>query len=205
MKKNLLTNIAFIVIIVVGFLFLDKKIAISCHKYLNATWIYNQGVWLGSFTSSVQFRVLALILGLIGGWKICRGNYKTAQKYTFIFLSFFAAYFIAFGLKFWLARYRPEMLFSDNLFGFHYFSTKHCMTSFPSGHTVSAFSIAFAIMFLIRNKFLLTLIFILASISGLCRILITAHYFTDVVTSIYLAYLVSNFLHFMFKKTMQLK
>ena len=63
MNKKLLTNLIFIVVIVVGFLFLDRKLALYCYKHLNATWIYNQGVWLGSFTSSVQFRVVALIIG----------------------------------------------------------------------------------------------------------------------------------------------
>lgn len=61
------------------------------------------------------------------------------------------------------------------------------MTSFPSGHTMGAFALAFFIVYLIplcRKKWLL--IFILAALVGVSRIYLVMHFMVDVLQGVFL-------------------
>jgi membrane-associated phospholipid phosphatase len=81
----------------------------------------------------------------------------------------------------WIAgRNRPVNLFINNQFGFDYFKMIHESTSFPSGHTVTAFTLATAISILFPR--LSIPVFAAAVAIGSSRIMITAHYLSDVLT-----------------------
>lgn len=85
------------------------------------------------------------------------------------------------GIKWLAGRSRPISLFDDGLFGFNFFNIVYAYetTSFPSGHTVTAFSLATAVCFLYpRWGFF---VFGLAVIIGLSRVVLTSHFLSDVI------------------------
>jgi len=83
------------------------------------------------------------------------------------------------GLKYLLGRYRPIMLFEQDLYGLSFFSTEWAMNSTPSGHTLRAFAILTALSILFRR---FTFVFIsIAVLIGVSWVAVTAHYPSDVV------------------------
>ena len=71
------------------------------------------------------------------------------------------------------------MLFEQNLYGLHFFSTEWALNSTPSGHTLRAFSFLTALSMLYRR---FTVVFIsIAILIGVSRVIVTAHYPSDVV------------------------
>ena len=83
------------------------------------------------------------------------------------------------GLKYLLGRHRPVMLFDHNQYGLTFFSTEWGQNSSPSGHTLRAFSILTALSLLYRR---FTAVFITVAIMiGAGRVVVTAHYPSDVV------------------------
>jgi len=92
-------------------------------------------------------------------------------------------------IKIIVARYRPPILFNENLYGFKGFDVGFLVNSFPSGHTTTAFS-GFVMLGLFFPKY--RYIFIsLAVIIGLSRIMLGVHYLSDVIAGAMLGSLVS--------------
>ena len=84
-----------------------------------------------------------------------------------------------------LGRLRPKLFFNNDQYGFTPFHTGWDTSSFPSGHTQSIFVIAtlLAIIFP-RIKWLL---FSIAFSVGLSRMILKAHYLSDVLFGAYIA------------------
>ncbi len=108
-------------------------------------------------------------------WK----NKLWSMKLLFIFLSISASGLINLLVKWLAGRHRPIDYFSHSLFGFNYFSLSHESTSFPSGHAVMAFSLAAAVSILFPRASIVA--FIIAISIGMTRIILTAHYSSDVI------------------------
>jgi membrane-associated phospholipid phosphatase len=86
----------------------------------------------------------------------------------------------------WLAgRWRPKAYVQDQLYGFDFFGVGYNATSFPSGHatTIWAICVALAVLFP-RYQLVWYLMAILVSIS---RVIVDAHYLSDVFAGIYVA------------------
>jgi undecaprenyl-diphosphatase len=63
--------------------------------------------------------------------------------------------------------------------------------SMPSGHAISSFSVAFIVVFLVKEKKVYIPILILAIAITVSRVYLSMHYLTDVLLSIVIAYIVS--------------
>jgi membrane-associated phospholipid phosphatase len=70
-------------------------------------------------------------------------------------------------------------MLEKGFFGFNYFGVGYELTSFPSGHTITAFSLAAAVSILFPRLSILA--FVAAVSIGISRILITSHYLSDVI------------------------
>lgn len=99
-----------------------------------------------------------------------------------------------------LARYRPSLLFSDNLYGFSYFHFKFDTNylSFPSGHTATAFAVASMLGYYFKRYRYLA--FLGAVLVGLSRIALTKHYISDVIIGAYVGMVSSMFLYYTYYK-----
>ena len=87
---------------------------------------------------------------------------------------------IALHLIKWIAgRHRPVDLFNQGYFGFNYFGFGYELTSFPSGHAQTAFTLATALTILFPRWGIP--LFIIAGTVGISRIILTSHYLSDVI------------------------
>jgi membrane-associated phospholipid phosphatase len=105
---------------------------------------------------------------------------------------------LALVLKIILGRARPELLLTQDLYGFYWFQITQPYFSFPSGHTTTIISLAAALGVLFpRFCYLLLLLgFVLA----LSRVILYFHYLSDVLVSTYFSLLVVGMLTQYIKK-----
>ncbi|PKN10801.1 MAG: hypothetical protein CVU70_02165 [Deltaproteobacteria bacterium HGW-Deltaproteobacteria-5] len=80
-----------------------------------------------------------------------------------------------------MGRNRPINLIEDGVFGFDFFRIIYLYetTSFPSGHTVTAFALATAFSYLYPR--LRVPAYLVAAMIGMSRVVLTAHYLSDVI------------------------
>lgn len=107
-------------------------------------------------------------------WK----NKLSSMRFLFLLISISASGLISILIKWLLGRYRPIML-EKGFFGFNYFGVGYELNSFPSGHAITAFSLATAISILFPRAGIAA--FIIAISIGMSRIMITSHYLSDVI------------------------
>lgn len=120
---------------------------------------------------------MILVPAFIYFWFLAK-NKLWSKRILFIFISLSASGLISIPIKWLVGRYRPSML-EKGFFGFNYFGVGYELTSFPSGHTITAFSLAAAVSILFPRLSILA--FVAAVSIGISRILITSHYLSDVI------------------------
>lgn len=137
---------------------------------------------------------LAAIASLRRGHKSWRGVSLrlTAERALYVFAAIAVSGILAQVFKHVVGRARPRLFAVDGAFRFQGPSLQSVLTSFPSGHTTSAFAAAVALGYMKpewRGWLLLGAVLI-----GLSRILVGAHYPSDVVGGAALGGLVSVWL-----------
>lgn len=108
-----------------------------------------------------------------------------ACRALFVFVSVAASGLLADVLKVAFGRARPKLLFSDEVYQFFFFRLGADYYSFPSGHAVCAAAAGTAMAVILPRYRALWALLALLLIST--RVIITAHYFSDVVASTALA------------------
>ena len=106
-------------------------------------------------------------------------NKLWSMRILFLFISISASGLINMLIKWLAGRNRPVNLFNSGLFGFDLFRMLYESTSFPSGHAVTAFTLAAAISILFPRWSIPA--FAAAVTIGASRIIITSHYLSDVL------------------------
>jgi membrane-associated phospholipid phosphatase len=78
---------------------------------------------------------------------------------------------------------RPKAYFSNQLDKIHFVKDLYILSvhSFPSGHTVTAFSAGVAITYLVKNKMWAVLLLAVAILVGYSRMYLSQHFFEDVL------------------------
>ena len=178
-RKTAISAVIATILYLVFFIFFDRAIDLWVHNNCSKTWFPQLGDYISYLANGSFVRLgLALCFILI---LVCDSGIKKrwTRLLLYICISGAIAIVIGDGLKYLLGRYRPIMLFENNLYGLHCFSTKWAMNSTPSGHTIRAFSILTALSMLHRR---FAGIFIsLAVLIGASRVIVTAHYPSDVL------------------------
>ena len=120
---------------------------------------------------------IILVTAFIYFWFLAK-NKLWSMRSLFLLMSISASGLFSILIKWLAGRYRPSML-ENGFYGFNYFGVGYEFTSFPSGHTITGFSLAAAVSILFPR---LTIpAFIVAVSIGISRILITSHYLSDVI------------------------
>jgi undecaprenyl-diphosphatase len=129
-----------------------------------------------SFFGSVQFLIPAYII--IIAYFFIQKKYRVGVDISIIAITSSA---LMFGLKAIFHRQRPDLPIIKGIYTY----------SFPSGHALSSFIFISILIFIIRNgkgkniyKWIATILLLLSSITiGISRIILRAHYPTDVIAS----------------------
>ena len=129
-----------------------------------------------SFFGSIQFLIPAYIVLI--GYFVVRKKYRNAIDIAIVGVTSSA---LMFALKAIFHRQRPNLPIIKGIYTY----------SFPSGHALSSFIFCSILIFIIRNgnwkniyKWITTILLLLFSITiGISRIVLRAHYPTDVIAS----------------------
>ena len=184
-KTAVAGGITFVIYLVL-FAFVDRGVDLWVHNNWAQTWAPGGGAYI-SLLGRGSFIKLGLALGFI---LILAADAGLEKKWTrnllYICVTGAVAIIIGEGLKYLLGRYRPIMLFEQNLYGLTFFSSKWALNSTPSGHTVRAFALLTAASLLCRRGAATALFLSLAALIGLSRIVLTDHYPSDVLFGAYI-------------------
>jgi len=175
---------AVLLLIVLSYFFLDLPVMLYC-KGLNKSILDFFGI-VTEFGLSTWYLVGSFALFLFYRFFQRRPIY--AHRALFLFSSIAVSGIVSNIIKVIIGRYRPEMFFEKGLYGvnflnFSFFNFSYGFTSFPSGHTATTFSLAWALsLFFPRIRIPL---FCFASMVGASRVIITSHYLSDAVGGAY--------------------
>lgn len=89
---------------------------------------------------------------------------------------------LAQALKFIFDAPRPKLYFANHLKGIYFVKGVDILSahSFPSGHTVTAFSTSIVILYFLKNKKWGLLLLVVAAFVGYSRMYLSEHFFEDV-------------------------
>jgi membrane-associated phospholipid phosphatase len=96
-------------------------------------------------------------------------------------------------MKLAFGRPRPKVLFNEDFYGFRFLAFDTDFNSFPSGHSQTVWAVMIPLVFLFpkwRYFFIATAIVIASS-----RVLVAAHYPSDVIMGSYIAIMCALFVH----------
>ena len=162
---------------------LDKKVSLAFEV-------------IASFGYSTYYLIGLFVVMLIFKF-VYKSNYY-ALVALFLFLAIASSGLAADALKFILGRSRPRLLIRENLFCFQPFQIESDMTSFPSGHASTITSLMLALYYFYpKYKYLYVAAAVLVAGS---RVVIAAHYLSDVVFGAYLALVITPLLKSRFEK-----
>ncbi|QVL57067.1 MAG: phosphatase PAP2 family protein [Simkaniaceae bacterium] len=100
--------------------------------------------------------------------------------------------------KILFGRARPDIFLKKGAYGFHGFEWNHHYHSFPSGHTLTAFTLATSLS-LLFPKFRI-LFYSLATLFSLSRPLLLDHYFSDVIATAAIGMTIATIVHIMTRR-----
>jgi membrane-associated phospholipid phosphatase len=167
-----------------SYIYIDKQLALFLHGINYPSWFESTLFFIENWTKETRVVYIMLLLTVLAGTCVYQQKYEIAKKLIFIILAFILTCLITLTIKIIVARTRPDLLFSQNLYGLSWFSLKHNYNSMPSGHTSASFAIALSVVCIIRNKFISILLVCLAICVALDRILIIHHYLSDVLIGV---------------------
>jgi PAP2 superfamily. len=121
---------------------------------------------------------MILVPVFIYSWFLTK-NKLWSNRILFLLISLSASGLINLLVKWIAGRNRPINFFNIGQFGFNFFGVGYEMTSFPSGHTVTAFSLAAAVSILFPRTGIVA--FVIAISIGMTRIILMSHYLSDVI------------------------
>ena len=128
-------------------------------------------------------------------------NYISMVSKHFIF-SLTVAGIVCNLIKYIFGVSRPKYFFLEGYERLNFFNFEHKISSFPSGHTQAAFSLAVLFIIYFRRHFLI--IILLATMMGLSRIFMSMHFPSDLIAGAYLGSIVPIlFYDKMFKKKIE--
>ena len=165
----------FIILTIISYLFWDIPLANYCRTLSRrmidlAEIVTPFGVtkWylVGSFLFFIIFRFISK-------------NKLYASELFFIFSSLSCSGLMLIFIKWLAGRHRPVDYFNHGYFGFDFFGVGYELTSFPSGHAQTVFTLAMVLTILFP-RWRIPLFLVAGTVSA-SRIILTAHYLSDVI------------------------
>lgn len=112
----------------------------------------------------------------------------TAQTFSVI---------ITYLSKVLIGRTRPHLFHKEGIFGFYGFHFDHYYHSFPSGHTIAAFTLSTSLSLLYPSY--RPLFYSIASLLSLCRVFMGSHYLSDMLGSSIIGITIAIMIHLTLK------
>lgn len=167
------------ILLAVGYFWLDRPVALYCQALpQNVVQIFQGITKLGVSTGYLIVFALLFVF-----YKFYRRRKVQANRALFLFAGIAVSGIAVNLIKVLAGRLRPKLLFEADIYGFAPLSIGYEYNSFPSGHAATVFALAWALAFLFpRLRFAL---FTSAALIGLSRLIVGAHFLSDVVAGAY--------------------
>lgn len=161
-------------ITVISYFFIDLPVARAFHALSQETrdlfeWITKAGV-------STLYLIVSFVLFVFFRW--IRQKRRYADRALLFFSSIALSGIVTNIVKFMVGRLRPKVWFESGLYGVDPFRVGYEFNSFPSGHATTVFAIAVTCSFFLPKY--RTLFFLFAATVALSRLVLNAHYLSDV-------------------------
>ncbi len=183
MKSNILIFFAALF----SFFVFDKTLALFFHTHKNFAPFFHFLTQFGYALYPLSATLLLFFLFVL----LKKTFYQKAMLY--LFSSIVLSGIIVDILKVIFGRFRPALFFKEHLFGFSLFHFGSLYNSFPSGHSATAFSLGIGLALLFpKYRYFFILFAILIAFS---RVVLTAHYLSDVIIGSFIGALTSVYLY----------
>ncbi|HAJ27580.1 MAG TPA: phosphatase PAP2 family protein [Syntrophus sp. (in: bacteria)] len=180
-KKILLFTLFFCTAITGSYLFVDLPVAIAIRTM--DTQIVNVFQVITRLGNAVWYLVPAALLFLLFHYTWRKEQW--ARWSLFVFSTVAVSGLTTDLLKWLTGRWRPKAHLHDQLYGFDYFGVGYEATSFPSGHATTIWTFCLAMTLLFPRYRLLW--YVLAIAVSISRVIVGAHYLSDVLAGAYVA------------------
>lgn len=132
-------------------------------------------------------------------------NYFTGSNFleskpAYFCASIILSFIITGSIKVIIGRYRPELLFEHNMYGFDIFSFDQAHHSFPSGHAAITGTLWFSWHYFYQNRIVLAAITVvlIAIVPG--RIVLGDHFPSDIIFGLFVAYTAAYSMHILYRE-----
>lgn len=174
-------TVFYLILIAVSYVYIDQPLAWKIHEW-RLDQDYRMLVWVTQLGRSVYGIMVVTFIALFFRylWRV-----KQAEcRLWFLCGTLVMANGICFVLKTLLGRARPELLFSQHVFGFFGYQRDGLYHSFPSGHTTQITAIVLGLVMLYPRQRWWVLLLGIAVLAT--RIALTKHYLSDVLATLYM-------------------
>jgi len=195
MMKNPIFMVGYVILVFLSYWFKDQAVATYFHQMdsRESLHVLNILTALGKW----KFYIVTLV-ALIGFFRYIKVNREYEMKSWYVLACVVLTNLVGLVLKISLGRARPELLFSDHIYGFYWFQLKDAYWSCPSGHTLTIIGMASALSVLFPKYFYAFMG--VAVLVVLTRVVLFHHYLSDVMIGFYIAILAVGLLTQYLKK-----
>ncbi len=201
MLKNFKIEIYILIVLFVG-LFVSYNLDIGLYNYFSDFNNSLQNVFLKKFFiqittlgDSIWYFSFSIIFGFvllfIKNKKIYSSSPKVFVRLFFInillFISVLVSGILAQILKHLIGRPRPNTMVAEDQIAINFFSFDSGYHSFPSGHATTIFAVALVLVFSLPK--LKYFFYFLASVVAFSRVVVGAHYITDIIAGVCVAFI----------------
>jgi membrane-associated phospholipid phosphatase len=189
-KRTIFLSVTLLIIL--SILFIDKPLALLINNYKDTTletWriLFKKIEFLGDSATYLVPSGVVVLFSLLYRKRVENAPVTTIQRRfqrvhsqaLLLFISVAATGLLVNIPKYVFARTRPRVLFRDDIYTFEFFKAGSDFTSFPSGHTTTAVTVAVVLgtLFPKARWYLYTV----AALVGIERVLLGSHYPSDVL------------------------
>jgi len=168
-----------VLLCLLSYLFADIQTALWFHA-IDKTFFYKVFCKITLFGDSVGYLVGGVLLFAV----FRNRSLYWSSSGLFLFSTVAVSGLSADLVKYVAGRARPKLYFQEHLYGFNSFHWEHAWTSFPSGHSATALSVA-TLLAILYPRWRVVALFggILIAFS---RIVLSEHYISDVIAGSFL-------------------
>ena len=184
---NLRKTFFFLLVALLSYFFLDQQITVLLAPYSK---VY-RAIW----KTGTLLIFPPLYLAFFGGGFLIMRLKKSHWTLPFFEILLAQCLSVAFVrvFKIFIGRARPDIFLKKGVYGFHGLSWDHHFHSFPSGHTMAAFTLATSLSYLFPRY--RVAFFSIAIILTISRIFLLGHFLSDVIGTAIIALLIGTGVH----------
>lgn len=178
----------YVLLVILAYHFVDIPLALYFHKL-----DLRQNMFALKLLTAFGKWSIYIVLFVLAGcyFRFVHKNAHYEGKAWFLLGCVLLPNILGFIIKVIVSRARPDLLFTNQLFGFYWFKFDDLYWSFPSGHALTMFGLVSGLGVLFPRSFYP--LFGFAVLVALSRVVLYHHYSSDVMTGLYLGILTVGF------------